>query len=76
VVLAGSNALLQEQWCRSRPITSLWLGGVSHQDTSTAAGPAAVDWARERFAGVPAVNTCDFGFPAPVQALPNPVPRA
>ena len=65
VVLAGSNALLQEQWCAKRPMTSLWLGGVSHQDTSTAAGPAAVNWARERFAGVPPVNTCALGVPAP-----------
>ncbi|MDQ1249371.1 MAG: hypothetical protein QG597_3746 [Actinomycetota bacterium] len=75
VVLAGSNALLQDQWCRSRPMTSLWLGGVSHQDTSTAAGPAAVNWAAQRFAGAPAVDTCAFGVPAPVQPLPNPVPR-
>ena len=75
VVLAGSNATLQNAWCQLRPMTSLWLGGVSHQDTSTAAGPAAVTWAEQRFAGVPPVNTCDFGVPAPVVPLPNPVPR-
>jgi alpha-beta hydrolase superfamily lysophospholipase len=75
VVLAGSNATLQEQWCRVRPMTSLWLGGVSHQDTVNAGGPAAINWARERFAGTEPMNTCSFGVPAPVEPLRNPLPR-
>ncbi len=77
VVLAGSNALLQEQWCAAgRPMTTLWLGGVSHQDSSLAGGPAAIEWAADRFAGLPAIDTCAAGVPAPVEPLPNPVPRA
>ncbi len=75
VVLPGSNATLQENWCAARPMTSLWLGGVSHQDTVDAGGPAAINWARERFAGAGARNTCEFGVPAPVEPLPNPLPR-
>ncbi len=75
VVLAGSNATLQEQWCRVRPMASLWLGGVSHQDSVNAGGPVAMNWASERFAGSEPMNTCRFGVPAPVEPLPNPLPR-
>ncbi len=76
VVLSGSNATLQEQWCAAgRPMTSLWLGGVSHQNTQLAGGPAAIEWAARRFDGQAPTDTCSFGVPAPVVALPNPVPR-
>ncbi|MCB0914343.1 MAG: hypothetical protein KDC23_01390 [Actinobacteria bacterium] len=75
VVLAGSNATLQNQWCEVRPMTSLWLGGVEHQDTVNAGGPAAINWARQRFAGAEPFNTCEFGVPAPIRPLPNPLPR-
>lgn len=74
VVLAGSNATLVQQWCRVRPMTTLWLGGVSHQDSQAAAGPSAISWAAARFAGQPATNTCDDGVPPPVQPIPNPLP--
>lgn len=75
VVTAGSNALLQNQWCaKGVNIASLWLPGVNHQDTSVAAGAAMVEWAAARFAGTPAVSTCAFGVPAPVEPLPAPKP--
>lgn len=77
VVLAGSNATLQDQWCAAgRPMSSLWLGGVSHQDTQSAGGPAAIEWAARRFDGLPPVDTCSFGVPAPVVPIANPVPRS
>ena len=72
VVLAGSNALLQNTWCpQGVTITSLWLPTMSHQNTSIVAGPAVVNWAADRFAGAPAVSTCSLGVPAPVSPLPR-----
>lgn len=76
VVLAGSNALLQEQWCAAgRNMTALWLGGVSHQDAAAAGGPAVADWLVGRRDGAPAPNSCALGVPVPVKALDNPLPR-
>ena len=73
VVLAGSTALLQNQWCAAGvTIASLWLSGVNHQNTSIVAGPAFVDWATDRFAGLPAPTTCSQGVPAPVVPLSTP----
>ena len=75
VVTAGSNALLQNQWCaKGVNIASLWLPGVNHQNTSVAGGVAMVEWSAARFAGQPAVSTCAFGVPSPVQPLPVPQP--
>lgn len=72
VVLAGSNALLQNTWCpKGVTMTSLWLPTISHQDTSVVAGPAVVDWAADRFAGTPATSNCSLGVPAPVSPLPR-----
>lgn len=76
VVLAGSNALLQEQWCAAgRGMTALWLGGVSHQDAAAAGGPAVADWLVGRHSGAPAPDSCALGVPVPVMALDNPLPR-
>jgi len=73
VVLAGSNALLQQRWCAAGTgMQSLWLAKTSHQDTSVVGGPALVDWALRRFAGAPMTSTCDLGVPAPVTPLPAP----
>lgn len=73
VVLAGSNAVLQNRWCaQGVTIASLWLPKVSHQDTSIVAGSAVVNWALARFAGEPAPNTCALGVPAPITELPVP----
>ena len=75
VVLPGSNALLQDQWCAAGvTIASSWLSGVSHSDTSVVAGPTFIDWAVGRFAGQPAPSTCALGVPAPVTPLPVPSP--
>jgi len=65
VVLAWPNAALQEQWCAAGvDLTMLWLGGVGHMSAANAAGPSAVAWLADRFAGRPAVRTCDV--PPPV----------
>ena len=59
VVLPGPNALLQEQWCAAgSTITVLWMGGVTHEKAATTAGPDAVTWIADRFAGRPAGRTC------------------
>lgn len=65
VVLPWPNAKLQEQWCAAGvDLTMLWLGGVGHMSAANAAGPSAVAWIADRFAGKPATRTCDL--PPPV----------
>ena len=67
VVLPGPNALLQETWCKAgSTLTALWMGGVNHNDAAIDAGPSATAWIADRFAGRPAVRTCDV--PPPVAA--------
>ena len=66
VVLPGPNALLQQQWCAAgSTLTALWMGGVNHDDAAVDAGPSAVAWIADRFAGRPAVRTCDVPPPVP-----------
>jgi alpha-beta hydrolase superfamily lysophospholipase len=65
VVLPWPNAMVQEEWCRAgSSISVLWMGGISHQAAATTAGPSAVAWLADRFAGRPAPRTCDT--PPPV----------
>jgi hypothetical protein len=67
VVLPWPNAMVQEEWCASgSAISVLWMGGISHQAAATTAGPSAVAWLADRFAGRPAPRTCDT--PPPVAA--------
>lgn len=67
VVLPWPNAILQRDWCAAGvDLSMLWLGGVDHMKAAITAGPAAVDWIADRFAGRPAPRTCDV--PAPVPA--------
>jgi alpha-beta hydrolase superfamily lysophospholipase len=69
VVLAWPNAIVQEQWCAAGSMISvLWMGGVNHQDAAKVAGPAAVEWIADRFAGRPAGRTCDVPPPVPPRA--------
>lgn len=71
VVLAWPNAKLQETWCDAgSTISALWMGGVGHLAAATTAGPSAVAWMADRFAGRPALRTCDT--PPPVAPTPPP----
>ena len=64
VVLAWPNAVLQNQWCKAgSTISTLWVGEVSHQLTAETIGPDVVRWINDRFAGRPAVRTCDLAPP-------------
>ena len=64
VVLAWPNALLQERWCAAGSmISTLWVGEVSHQLTAETIGPEVVRWISDRFAGRPAVRTCQLAPP-------------
>ena len=68
-VLPGPNALLQQRWCAAgSALTVLWMGGVSHQAAAVTAGPDAVAWMADRFAGVRAGRTCDTPIPVPASA--------
>ena len=69
VVLPWPNAILQNAWCAAgSSISVLWLGGVGHMAAATTAGPSAVAWIADRFAGRPAQRTCDVPPPvAPVR---------
>lgn len=66
VVLAPTNALLQNSWCDAGVnFSALWLGDVNHAKAAVIGGPAAVEWLAARFAGEPAVPNCSF--PPPVK---------
>lgn len=65
VVLASTNALLQTTWCAAGVnMSALWLGEVDHMKAAVNGGPTVVQWAADRFAGVPQTPTC--AFPPPV----------
>jgi alpha-beta hydrolase superfamily lysophospholipase len=68
VVLPWPNAKVQEQWCAAgSDITVLWMGDINHQEAALTAGPAAVAWIADRFAGRPTNRSCDIAPPvAPV----------
>lgn len=69
VVLPWPNAILQRDWCQAGvDLSMLWLGGVDHMKAAITAGPSAVAWIADRFAGRPAPRTC--AVPAPVAASP------
>ena len=70
IVLAWPNAKLQEEWCAAgSTISALWMGEVTHLPAANTAGPAAVSWIADRFAGRPATRTCEL--PPPVAPEPN-----
>ena len=68
VVLAWPNAIVAQDWCDAgSTLSTLWMGGVNHQDAAHVAGPTAFQWMYERFAGMPATTTCELPLPvAPV----------
>ena len=69
VVLAWPNAIVQKEWCAAgSAIGMLWMGDVGHVAAATTAGPEAVRWMADRFAGRPAPRTCDV--PPPVAPAP------
>ena len=74
IVLAWPNAKLQETWCEAgSTISTLWMGGIGHLAAATTAGPTAVSWIADRFAGRPAQRTCDLSPPVspfPTTATP------
>ena len=73
VVLPWPQAMLQEQWCQAgSTLTMEWLGGVNHVEAAIVAGPAAMVWNADRFAGRPAPRTCDV--PPPVPPTPPTAP--
>ena len=74
VVLPWPQAMLQEQWCQAgSTLTMEWLGGVNHVEAAIVAGPAAMVWIADRFAGRPAPRTCDV--PPPVPPTPPTAPE-
>jgi alpha-beta hydrolase superfamily lysophospholipase len=69
VVLAWPNAVLQNQWCAAgSTISTLWVGEVSHQLTAETIGPDVVRWINDRFAGRPALRTCELAPPVSAPA--------
>jgi alpha-beta hydrolase superfamily lysophospholipase len=66
VVLPWPNSIIQVQWCAAgSDINVLWMGNINHQDAALTAGPAAVDWIADRFAGRPNTRSCDTPPPIP-----------
>jgi alpha-beta hydrolase superfamily lysophospholipase len=69
VVLAPTNALLQETWCAAGVnMSALWLGDVDHMKAAVIGGPSAVEWIAARFDGRPAEPNCSFPPPVPPAA--------
>lgn len=68
VVLPQTTASVVERWCAGGTgIGTLWLNGVTHEETAAVAGPAVVQWIGQRLAGSgPAPDDC---------AAPPPVSR-
>jgi alpha-beta hydrolase superfamily lysophospholipase len=73
IVLANTNALTQERWCKAGTNLQFnWLGQLAtgplasaqtHEDTLFAAWPLEVDWMQDRFAGRRAQPNCSFTPP-------------
>lgn len=71
VVLPNTNALLSQRACQagSPRVSVSWLDHVSHEDSAVIGGMLAIDWLQDRFAGIPASDTCGQPLPiAPAQA--------
>ena len=67
VVLAWPNAVLLEKWCAAgSAVSMLWMGEISHQAAAITAGPEAVSWMADRFAGGEAPRTCDSPIPVSI----------
>lgn len=66
VVLPQTTASVVERWCAAGTgIGTLWLNGVTHQETAAVAGPAVVQWIGQRLtAGGAAPDDC--AAPPPV----------
>jgi pimeloyl-ACP methyl ester carboxylesterase len=61
IVLSGSNALMQDKWCKAgSDLTVEWLGGVGHMQVAIASGPTFMEWAVDRFAGKPTTPNCAY----------------
>ena len=61
IVLSGSNALMQEEWCAAGSDMAVqWLGGVGHLQVAVASGPTFMEWAVGRFGGQKAPRNCTF----------------
>ena len=65
VVLPNTTALLSQESCAagSPTLAVSWLDMVTHEDTAVMGGNLAIDWLQDRFAGLPAVDTCDKILP-------------
>jgi len=60
VVLPWPQAIVQQTWCAAgSELTMDWLGETGHIKASLVGGPNAVPWIADRFAGLPAGNTCN-----------------
>jgi len=66
VVLPQTTASVVERWCAAGTgIGTLWLNGVTHQETAAVAGPAVVQWIGQRLMGGGAAPD-DCAAPPPI----------
>lgn len=74
IVLSGSNALMQEQWCKAGSnMVAQWLGGVTHLQVAIASGPTFMEWAVAQFEGKTIPRNCTYP-PASTPLPPVQVP--
>lgn len=75
VVLSGSNALMQNQWCAAGSDMSVqWQGQIGHLQVATTAGPAFDEWATAVFDGKKPPKNC--AYPPASPPLPAVYPPA
>lgn len=66
VVLPETTSLYIDRSCHAgSTLETLWVSGITHQDTVNKTGPSIVDWIGERFEGKPFLSSC--GQPLPVK---------
>ncbi len=64
VVLPNTTALYMHNACAGHSnLTTLWLSGVGHIQLAGVISPQVIGWIGDRFAGLPATNTCDQALP-------------
>ncbi len=72
VVIAGTNANLQEQWCKAGvDLSVVWLGNVGHMAVANSSGPLFVEWTANLFEGK--TNQVNCKFPPASTPIPEPI---
>ena len=71
VVLPNTTALYMHNACAAHSdLTTLWLTDVNHMQLAGVISPQVINWISDRFAGLPAPNTCSQPLPITPASIP------